>query len=281
MFKLLLMVLISALLTGTLFSYDMLKLGDNAVEYVQKNSIKYKIEFKPFSEWPEGRITFYSYSKKIDGESPVIVFANYNYCIGVLQGKGTNSYYLFDLDGDNVLDTKTTFGVLPYWVILKDSTNRTRKDNVSRIMDELYQAYQDDDGPSDRLVGIGQMISSFYPDVNIQNRDMAYLLDFYLKFNQVLPEQSMAALNMLMEACKDRFNKIPPVIILYNLESSINLGNKKQAAEALKQLLQVDPEYIPAMIYDYQLEKDFLKAKEKFQALKKNYANHWLVKQMK
>jgi hypothetical protein len=279
--KYLLIAIAVLFISGSVYSYDMLKIGDNVVEYVQKNPVKIKLNnIKPISEWPEGRVIFYTYSQKA-GESPVIVFANFNYCIGVLQGKGTNSYYLFDLDGDNNLDTKTTFDVLPYWVVLADSTNRSKKDNITRIMDELYQAYQDDEGPADRLIGVNQMIAAFFPDNNIPNRDMAYLLYFYMKYNQALPEQSISALNMLTQAFQDRFNKIHPLILLYSLESHINMGDKKGARDILKELKKVDPEYIPGMVYDYQLEEDLMKAKTKYDELKKKYPNHWFVKQVK
>ena len=257
-----------------------LKEGDNLREYLHKNLVKYEKEVNPISSWPEGKTKICTYNTKVDGTSPVVLVINDSFPIGVLQGTSPNAYFLFDFDGDGILETKTNTAALPYWVVKITSINKTRNDNITKILDIIYQGFQNDNGPIASTISSMQAIDEYKSDVNFGNRDLVYLIYFYTAYSQKLREQSLAAISLLGDELKSRFNKEHPLILLYTIETYINLGQDDKAREVVKQLRKADPEFIPGMVYEYQLETDKEKAKALLEDLKMNHADHWIVEQI-
>lgn len=278
--KIAVILVLFSFLGSFVFGADLLEEGDNLTEYLQKNPVKYQMELKPISSWPEGKTMAYAYDTKGDGTSPIIIVVDGTYPIGVMQGSSPNAYYLFDFDGDGNLDLKTEISVLPYWVVAKTSTKKTKKDNISKVLDVAYQGYQSDEGPMLSTLMTIQTIEGFKSDTNLENRDLIYLLYFYTNYNQKLPTQSLSAINLLGDELKSRFKKTHPLILLYKLETYINMDQDDNAREIVKELRNLDPTFIPGMVYEYQLETDKEKAKELLADLKKNYGNHWIVKKL-
>lgn len=278
--KMAVILILFSLLSSIVSGADLLKEGDNLTEYLQKNPVKYQMELRPISSWPEGKTMAYAYDTKGDGTSPIIIVVDGTYPIGVLQGSSPNAYYLFDSDGDGNLDLKTEISILPYWVVAKTSTKKTKKDNISNILDVAYQGYQSDEGPMFSTIMTIQAMEEFKSDKKLENRDLIYFLYFYTNYNQKLPTQSLNAINLLGDEYKSRFKKTHPLILLYKLETYINMDQGDNAREILKELRSLDPTFVPGMVYEYQLETDREKAKELLTALKKNHGNHWIVKKL-
>ena len=84
----------------------------------------------------------------------------------------------------------------------------------------------------------------------------------------------------MSDELRSRFNKENPLVLLYELETYINLKQDDKAREILKELREKDPTFIPGMVYEYQLETDKEKAKFLLADLKKNHGNHWIVKRL-
>jgi hypothetical protein len=49
----------------------------------------------------------------------------------------------------------------------------------------------------------------------------------------------------------------------------------------LKELLTISPDFIPAKVYEYQLESNSSIKAELLENLKQKYPEHWIVKQLK
>lgn len=278
--KLALMLVLICLLSQIVFGAELLKEGDNLAEYLQENLVKYRVDLQPLSDWPEGKAAAYLYDTAMDGTTPVIIVVDDKYVIGVLQGLSPNAYYLFDSDGDGILDLRTDFGFLPFWVVLMTSTNRSQNDNISEIMDVLYQGYQSNEGPMRNTIIAAQAMEKFKNDPEAENRDLIYLLYFYLTHNQEIPAQSLEAIRLLDVSMRVRFNEIHPLIILYELETCLNMGQLDNARELLTALRNLDPAFIPGKVYEYQLETDEEKAKALLAELKKDHGDHWIVRQL-
>lgn len=280
--KILLPLIITIFVHTNIYPYDLLKIGDNVIKYIKKNPIKYKLLNQKISNWPEGVVTLLAYHTKVDGKSPIIVFAIDKYPIGVLQGSSPNAYYIFDIDGDGILDTKTDKGILPFWVVYDNSKNRSKKDNITSTFNLAYESFQSNEGPNinQKLKESINKLYEFKENINAENRDLAYLFLFYQIYNQYFPEQSLNCINLLMKEYTSRYDKIHPILLLYKAETLINLKKEQDAKQIIAELRKVDPNFIPAKAYEYRLETDKEKAKILLKDLKEKHKNHWIVKQL-
>ncbi|MBN2060126.1 MAG: hypothetical protein JW882_06880 [Deltaproteobacteria bacterium] len=278
-FNLILLILI---LSANAYSFDLLKENDNVSIYIKINPPEYKMKGLMISDWAEGNTTYYSYSPNIDGKSPVFVYANNNYLLGVIQGSPPNAYCLIDTDGDGILDLKSENIFLPYWIISDNSKKKTNNDNISFIMDLTYESFQSDDGPmvNPKINKSFDELLKFKDDVNLENRDLAYLLLFYQTYSQEMPSLCLKYIELLTKNYFVRFNKIHPILLLYKAETLMQLKNGEASIEVLNELRKIDPTFIPAKVYEYQFEPDPNKAKILLEKLKKDYPNHWIVKQL-
>ena len=265
---------------SSIFSYDLLKIGDNVSQYIIDNPIKVKFGQQSISDWPEGNITLLGYGKAGDGKSPIIIFSNDEYLIGVLQGTSSNAYYLFDINGDNILDTKSSTPILPYWPVFLSSKNKTNTNNISPILELTYDSFQSDEGPmkNPKMQQSLKSLFAFKDDVNSENRDLAYLYYFYQANSGLYPEQSLICIELLTNEFEKRFGKIHPVLLLYTAETLINLGDDESAKTIISNLREIDPDFIPAKVYKYQLEKNKKNSKALLKELKENHPKHWIVK---
>ncbi|HOM86563.1 MAG TPA: hypothetical protein PLH80_00130 [Spirochaetota bacterium] len=280
--KILLPLIITVFIHTNIYSYDLLKIGDNVTNYIKTNPVKYKLTNQKLSNWPEGVVTLLAYDTKVDGKSPIIVFALDKYPIGVLQGTSPNAYYIFDIDGDGILDTKTDKGIVPFWVVYANSKNKSKNDNITSIFNLVYESFQSDEGPyiNQKFKESINKLYEFNKNINIENRDLAYLFLFYQLYNQYFPEQSLKCLDLLTKEYISRFNKIHPILLLYKAETLINLKQEQDAKKIIAELRKADPNFIPAKAYEYRLEVDKEKAKILLNNLKENHKNHWIVKQL-
>ncbi len=71
------------------------------------------------------------------------------------------------------------------------------------------------------------------------------------------PELANYAITSLkMNLYSERFGKIHPLLFLYSGETNLNLGDTENAGIEFENLLNIDPEFIPALFYSYRLEAD-------------------------
>ncbi len=264
---------------SSIFSYDLLEIGDNVSQYIIDNLIKVKFGQQSISDWTEGNVTLLGYGPAGDGKSPIILFSKDEYLIGVIQGTTQNAYYLFDVNGDNILDTKSSEPILPYWPVFLNSKNKTNNDNITPIFDLTYESFQSDKGLKNKKIKKSlKSLNEFKDDINIENRDLAYLFHFYQSYSGYYPEQSLICIELLTNEFEKRFEKIHPLLLLYTAETLINLGDDESAKTVISKLREVDPIFIPAKVYEYQLEKNEKKSEALLKDLKGNHPKHWIVK---
>mgnify|MGYP000976641242 CR=1 FL=1 len=89
-------------------------------------------------------------------------------------------------------------------------------------------------------------------------------------------------INNLKNLYAERFNEkqIHPLIVLHIIETAINKGNKDEARQFTEKAVKDFPDFIPLHVYSWQLEQDQNLKEQKYSALKKNYPEHWIVKQI-
>lgn len=275
----LLLIAIHLILNGNGQQY--LKIGDNIYDYFFANPIKYNSANYKLSNWYEGNVKFYSYTQGDDTTKPHIINScQGKFLFGVLQGGSPNSYYLFDTDGDKILDYKTDEFLLPPWVIEVNSPNKNSKNNIKPIMDLLYESFNSDLGPSNpKMIAAIQSFTQYEADTSMANRDLVYLLKFYID-NSGNADLALKTIERLKELYNQRFDAEHGLIFLFYGETYLDLGNKNEAKQIFEKILKIDSSYVPALVYDYKLETDKKSSKGKLKILKKEYPNHWLIKKL-
>ena len=260
---------------------SLLKVGDNIYSYLRENPVKYNKPNNKMNNWAEGTIGFYSYTKGRESSTPYILHScEGKFLIGVLQGTKPNAYYLIDLDGDGVLDYKTATFVMPTWVIEANSPTHSKENNLYPLIEVMYESFNSDLGPSNpKMIGALTTIMTFYKDTTLANRDLICMLDFYIK-NVNKPEIAMYAISKLEVLYEERFSKTHPLLNLYKGETYMNLGENDLALIEFKKILETDKNFVPALVYLFQLEKKTELSEKNLKQLKTNYPDHWIVKNL-
>jgi hypothetical protein len=269
---------ISTCLIG--FGQNQLKIGEDIYTYFSENPVKYNNPGIKASQWLEGTVGFYAYSREQSSNYPYIIHScGGKFLFGILQGKEDSAYYIFDLNGDKLLDYKSEELLLPPWVIAINSPKKGTENNIDQILDKMYSSFNSNMGPTNSLMTESIIeIMSFYKDSSIINRDIVAFLEFYIN-SADKPELANYAITSLKNLYSERFGKIHPLLFLYSGETNLNLGNTENAEIEFENLLTIDPEFIPALFYSYRLEPDKSLAKKKLKDLKDKYPDHWMLKQ--
>jgi hypothetical protein len=101
-------------------SWHNLKIGDNIIEYFKEHTPKVLVQGKKlsgFEDWPECKIDYLKYKPiTVDSDQKILYVLN-KYIIGVLQNENNESYFLYDINGDGVIDVQADFMFVPFWVI--------------------------------------------------------------------------------------------------------------------------------------------------------------------
>ena len=149
-------------------------------------------------------------------------------------------------------------------------------------MSLLYECFQSDEGPQNnpKMIQAMRVLAKFKPDVNAVNRDLAYMFFFYMKNGQAIPEQSLKCIESLTTEYRERFGSVHPVLLLYRAETLINLNRGSEGLPVIMELRKADPSFIPAMVYEYQFERDATRSAQLLSNLKAKYKNHWIVRQL-
>ena len=262
----------------------LLNLGDTIYSYLANNPVKFKKPVENISSWVEGKnLTILTYQTGIDSTKPNFLSSK-GVAFGVLQGKNPNAYFLFDTDGDGTLDYRTNTALLPIWLVnytskIYDSSSMA----VTNILDTFYNAFQSDSGLvlNHRTKPAFDILTQCAEDTLFPNRDLVYQLWYYIIMTTRDPSQALMAMKILEETYTQRFLTLHPLIKLYELESSIQLNKTNIAKIYLRELQNIDPDFIPGKYYAYILEADSAKKLTRLNELKMLYPNHWIINKIK
>jgi hypothetical protein len=260
----------------------LLKIGDSVRAYLNQHPIKYSAKIQGTVNWREaGMLEYGMYIKGVDDTHPAILLWDKQIPIGVLQGKPPSSYFLFDTDGDGVLDYRSNELILPTYIVLSNSPIvDPSRNELKKLLDAHYEAFQSDAGPYENKEFRNALASAFNPyaaDNLKPNRDLFYLLSYYLGHAKE-PKLALAAISELQSRFTRRYKEGHPVILLFLLESSINANDEEAASRYCGELLKLHPDFVPAVYYQCRLEKDPQKAAELANRLGMAHPDHWLVK---
>ncbi len=263
-------------------SQPQLSIGDSLSEYMKQYPVKFKRRMDDISDWTEGRdIDALMYTKGYDDRFPVVLSSGKT-PFGVAQRAKSKAYFLFDTDGDGKLDYRSETAFLPIWLVLRHSPVQDPEDRTpDKFMGLLYDTFQSDKGPADagwikQALGL---LKPYYMDRGMPNRDLMYLLYYYIAFTKK-PEQAILAMKKMEERYMARYGGFHPVILLHLVESNINAGRIEVARAYSERLVKLFPEFVPAQFYHWQLQESSAPDDDLARELKKRYPDHWLVKKI-
>lgn len=280
------LIILSTLVCAVIFALpaqalDQLKIGDNFRQYLKDHPIKYKIQAPTKSDWPERNIFFGVFEKPRNPKNPAFLLSQGKIPFGVMQGAEGQTYFLYDTDGDSILDFKTEKNLLPPWVIINTVKNKDKStNNLKEILDLMYETHKSKEGHADKtkIIKAGELILKEAKDPQRPNRDLIYLINYYLNVMQFSPKLAIKTMEILDRMYKERFGADHPLIVLYWMESHINADQRDEARQLNKRLRQMDPNFVPAIFYQYKLEDDPAIANKLKNKLLQDHKDHWIVR---
>jgi hypothetical protein len=273
------------LLSASGFCQENLALRQDLLSYLKDNPPTLKSAGPKVVDIPEGTVDFYKYKAKTDPSDIKILVILNKYPVGVLQSVNGKAQLLYDLTGDGVLDTEVAGLEVPYWVVVRNTEDKlkTATNNIKQYLDGYYQLFQQETNPftSGKLTAYTDAVLKAMSTGNGENRDLLYALYCCYRWGNKYPAGTASSLDYLAKTYSLRFGADHPIFYLQFLEAYIELGNKDAARKVLELLLKVDPNYVPAQVYRWQLELDLDKKAEYYADLKSHHPHHWIVSQLK
>lgn len=273
-------------ITSILSSYaQTVKLGDNIKTEFSKISSPYYFEAPNFTSWIEGEKMFMICEKQNPNDCDFIFLAlNDTTLIGVYKTKEPHEF-MFDTDGNSILDNSSEFFLLPLWVVKKNTQIDSYDKTVLSLLDKLYEkTLQANEIELDETIILEFM--QYRSNTRLANRHIALLFDNY---QSIITEASANGVKapadiciLLMKSlsieCVSLFDSIPAIVLIYMGEALENAGMTKKARDHVKMSLHFYPNSIPLKVYNYLLEEDPAKKKYFLNELKQKYAKHWMVR---
>ena len=269
------------LINGFTFSQQIIfNIGDNIRDYLSKNPAQYLTYGAFIVDSPDGRVDFLKYKAETsDIDTKFLVQGSTVF--GVMQYKNNTTVLLYDITGDGILDVSHDSLILPFWVLSESAnTNISNNNNLMQHMTNGFNIFNSDMGPNapDAIKNYLMNISS-NTGTSVNNRDLFYgLLQYYTYTTS--PSLALMLISELGIRYERRFGSLHPLILLHTAESLMNLGDNEAALIFVNDLLSTNPNFIPAKVYSWQLERDPLIKQRKYNELKTNHPNHWIVKQI-
>lgn len=268
-------------------SEQTLKEGDNLKTEFKKINNLYFFKAPNFTGFAEGRNMFLIGSKPNPNECDFLFIAlNDTTLIGVYKASEPVSF-LFDTEGNSILNTTSDFFVLPLWTV-KNKTQVSESDKkIISLLDNLYEkTMQANDNELDEKTF--NEYQAYQTNTTLANRHIALLFDTYqnivaetaAKGKQAPAEICIPVMKSLSEECLKLYNSIPAIVCIYMGEALQSAGMIDEARNHFKMSLQFYPNSIPLLVYNYRFEKDQVKKKEQLADLKKKYSKHWMVKDL-
>jgi hypothetical protein len=266
------------------FCQENLSIGQDLRDYLGKHPPKYMTAGPTVVSMREGKIDFYKYKLNTTDTDIKILMVNKTYPIGVLERIADKDKILLDMSGSGILDTDFSILFVPYWVVAESTPEslKTKHNNVFKYFEGFYQSFQSDVNPvtSGALKKQLDELVNLMTNDNLENRDLIYALYCYYKLGPSLPRQCMEVLRYLTDNYNARFDAVHPLLLLHTLETSINAGNNDGARVVMQELVRMYPNFVPGLVYQWQLEKDPQAKQRYYSQLKKEHPNHWIVKQI-
>jgi len=259
-----------------------LEKGDSLLEYLKDHSNLHIHGTFRVSPWKEGAVGIYTDSPDSAKDRVKIVLSLGRYPLAVIRDDVEEPYFLIDTNGDGVLNARRKELFIPFWVVFENTSNKTDDEQIVLTMELIYRTYQSDQGPRNhedmkRAFGV---INSYALDEEKENRDLFYMLMFHLLNSRKEPETCLLSMTVLRNQCQERLGKVHLLTFLFLAENLIELERPYEALQYVERLLEQDPDFVPALVYRYQLEQDSAKAAEMLARLKREHGDHWVVKQL-
>jgi hypothetical protein len=198
---------------------------------------------------------------------------------GFLLTKGNKSYFVYDTNGDSILDYKSDLDILPYWLVSPNNIKISQNSNFTKSLDILYRALKSNEGMKNKIVsGYNSIIinnfTKDYPDRNL-------IYELYL-YHDLVNNGEFEMANNIIDNIIKIFNEqhvdVPIIIKQYKSESLLQLNKISEALVYIDSVLKLDGEFIPALInkwsYDKSLSRD---DKIKITNIFNKNMNHWSI----
>jgi len=266
---------------GIIYSQQVIfHVGDNIMEYISKNPPQYLTQGNFLYNIPDGRVDFLKYKvETTDIDTKFLIQGSTVF--GVIQYENNATKLLYDITGDGILDVSHDSLLIPFWVLSESAqTKMSRNNNVLRVLDNGLKMFNGNDGPyaNDAMRKYMTEFSSLI-NISTDNRDLFYGMLEYYRLAQY-PALALIIISELGIRYNERFGNIHPLISLHIAESLINFGNNEVAVGFIDEILSANPNFVPAKVYSWQLERNTTIKQRKYNELKTNYRNHWMVKQI-
>ena len=269
------------LICGIVYSQQIIfHIDDNIIDYINKNPPQYLTQGTFLYNIPDGRVDFLKY-KAETSEIDTKFLVQGSTVFGVMQYENNTTKLLYDITGNGTLDISHDSLLIPFWVLSNSPhTKISGNNNVSRYLDNGLKMFNGNDNPytNDAMRKYVVEFSSLI-NISTENRDLFYGMLEYYRLSQY-PALALMIISELGMRYNERFGNIHPLILLHIAESLINLGNNEAASGFINDILSSDPNFVPAKVYSWQIEKDPIIKQRKYNDLKTNHRNHWIVMQI-
>ena len=264
-----------------------ISLGDNLYTDFNKISAPYFFEMSNNTGWIEGEGIFYIGHIPILGHCNVIYMALKDTTLFGLFVKKPQATFMFDSQGDSILDVSPGFFMHPFWVVKNNTKISPDDKKIIEVFNNIYEKtlqsdyFDNADNPFSEFV-------KYRTDTSLSNRHIAYLFEYVLlsstpNSENDTPEFAKFSLDLnlsLASECLSLFHVIPEIVYVYLGEAFIACGMTDKAIENYEIALQLYTDCIPCKVYNCVLEKDSVKKKKKSKELRKKHPNHWLVNEL-
>ena len=277
--KKLILVFIFLIVVSGLYAEDVVQIDDNVLVLFNKYKPQYKTIGPRILDIPEGQIDFYKMKVDTDEKDLKFLVIKDKYIIGILQNIDGEDQLLIDANGDNILDYSSPELTIPFWVVSLEY-NHENKDNLDYYFDVAIENFNGEINPytSGLHYQFLEKLLVSVSDPDMPNRDIIYALYDYYNHGDQYPWVALQAINYVNKTTNDRYKKDNLLFYLHTMESLINFGYSDRAIPLMKELVEKWPEFIPGLVYRWQLEKDASKKEEYYKDLKANHPEHWIVK---
>jgi len=278
-FKVFLIFFFGLFINGIVFSQQILfKINDNIIDYINNNPPQYLVQGAFVINSPDGRVDFLKYKAETT-EIDTKFLVQGSTVFGVMQCENNITSLLYDVTGDGTIDIIHNSLILPFWVLSESQyTSISGNNNLIEFFDNVFRMFNDDAGPYATGVNILSGFSSNM-DISVNNRDLFYgMLQYYISARD--PALALMIILELGTRYEIRFGNIHPLIYLHIAESLINRNLNEYAIEYINELLLIQPDFVPAKVYSWQLEEDPSVKQRKYNELKRDHPNHWIVRQI-
>ncbi|MCL2242905.1 MAG: hypothetical protein FWC03_00365 [Treponema sp.] len=274
-------LLLFFLTSGLSFTQQIIfNINDNIISYLKQNPAQYLTHGAYLINSPDGRVDFLKY-KPVTTDIDTKYLVQGSNLFGVMQYENDTTYFLYDINGDGILDVRHDSLFIPFSVLsVSSNTDLSEKNNLSEFLNNGLAILNGNENPYSNgafAKYIGN-ISSYFNNSAI-NRDLFYGMLEYYNFTQY-PALALMIISELGIRYEKRYGSIHELILLHIAESLINLNNYVHAIIFIDDILSINPDFIPAKVYSWQLETDEIIRQRKYYELKTNHRNHWIVGQI-